>query len=252
MKKIIYLITLLLIALVISSCGSTKLNKASDESDTYHKKETTTDTTSSAYDVANDTNTSDEVLKELLDNQTDPEKYNNLLYGDFDFSKAINLYYECLNEIYEYDIVSKVDKIMMDRYNTSDYRTAFEIYGKDDHHQTITSEQFFANSTKRTPDYEEAKKYIENYNKNIPSSSYACIESYEEMGGKYGEYMAEATNSMKIPMEDIDEMVMYIYQENDNEVNVLCVKIDDKWYPVMFPQIVSYEQFSSYLSNELQ
>ena len=157
------------------------------------------------------------------------------------------MYYKCLNEVYEYNIVDEVDKAIVDRYNTSDYRKAFEIYYKDTH-QSASEEQFFENSQKKTPTYEETKEYIDNYNANIPTMSYASLKTYEEMGGEYGEYMAVAMNSVKINMDDIDEMVMYEFPEANN-TEFLCVKIDGQWYPVLPPFVVSFEHFASYLCS---
>lgn len=238
MKKVICVVMILMV-FIVSACG---YDNGSDNNEPSAKKNTLSDEIS----YNNTANGPDEVMKKLFDNQTNLEEFNNLLYGDYDYAKAIGLYYECLNEIYEYDIIEKVDKVMLDIYNTYDYRTAFEIYYTDKS-DNISFDQFMEKCEKRSPAYEEVEEYIMHYNSNIPSMSYVRIDSYKAMGGKYGEYMDTALKSVEINMRDIDKTIMYDYQGYDEEIKILCAEIDGEWYPVLSPIVTDFEYFATHL-----
>ncbi len=194
------------------------------------------DTDSNSYDL----------LKKCIEsyNNCDWQTYNNLFYGNFDYNKAINLYYNCLVDIYGEDSVDRINDNIKEEYNTNDYKIAFEMYRS--YNADISIEEF---TDKSNLSSEEIREVIELYNDSLPNSSYASIVDFEQMGNEYGDYMYETINSMYINISDVDEIVRYRRViENDPRHyydDIYCMKIDGEWYPLTEPMIVPYEHFAS-------
>ena len=224
MKRLLALILMLAVLSALTACGSGNKEYVDANSQNIFKTDlSNADSDSSMYtDFSSD---SYDTLIKLIEcrNEGDLATYHNLLYGDFDYDKAMHLYFTCLDDIYGEGASDRLNRNMLAKYNTSDYITAYEVY------ETILgrsnySPDYFKNTGTLTLD--ECKEIIDEYNGDVDSLSYMLNDMSTE--NEYSDYVNNAMESMYIDLSDVDEIAHYLYANNGD---VYIMKIKGAWYP---------------------
>jgi len=243
MKKLLFINLIVLMLCVLTACGS-KNNSDIVDNDSQNNVNSDLTNSDSEFEMSLYSNTDDLLMKVIeSSNEGDWNTYHSLLYGNFDYDKAIRLYYNCLEDIYGEGAIEQINKNMLEEYNTSDYRDAFELYFKEKGLPEYSIDDFRKIGTVPT---NETNDIIEEYNNNLSSMSYASTKTFDEMGNEYGDYMYVAINSMHINVSDVDEIVHYLYLNADD---IYFAKINGAWYPLIGDNITSYEHFASVMGG---
>ncbi|MBE6737295.1 MAG: hypothetical protein E7566_01385 [Ruminococcaceae bacterium] len=245
MKKLICIVLLMLILCVFTSCGSDSGNSSIDNN--INKEGINTDTKFESDPK--------EVFKSFVESwyACDMDTAHDMLYGDYDYDKGINLFFDSLDDIHGAGSIESATENMKERYSTTDFKTAYKtyllsIFGGQSLELHIDNTTLISTETVSNNDMADV---ISEFNDNISDGCYDFFESYGEMRNDYCDYMNTVIDSMYIDINDVEEMVQCSYSidysaEYDS-IEMYIAKINGGWYPIVHGRITDYEHFGLYL-----
>ncbi len=173
----------------------------------------------------------------------DYDVLSNVLYGDYDYIYAMELYMENVDSYYGEGSRDLIDEQIEEEYDTAVFSEAYKQY----YLSMMTYDVNLIVSCEIGEECvgQEKELLIESFNDSIIDSHYDDLTDYTDQDNAYAEYMVEANDSMRIASDTQQKIQMVdCTTDGTDDFVAYCIEEDGRWFVMYVPNTTSYEHFA--------